>query len=52
MPENATLWCASASVTLRQGVEKALRDQVPGVGDVVDVSDHATGTNPYYPHAK
>jgi Fe-S cluster biogenesis protein NfuA len=43
--------CASASVTLRQGVEQTLREQVPGVGDVVDVSDHAAGTNPYYSSA-
>ena len=42
--------CASASVTLRQGVEQTLREQIPGVGDVVDVSDHAAGTNPYYRH--
>ena len=40
--------CASASVTLRQGVKKTLREQVPGVGDIVDVSDHAAGTNPYF----
>jgi NFU1 iron-sulfur cluster scaffold homolog, mitochondrial len=40
--------CASASVTLRQGVEQALREQIQQVGDIVDVSDHAAGTNPYY----
>ena len=40
--------CASASVTLREGIEKALREQVPGLGEIVDVSDHAAGTNPYY----
>jgi Fe-S cluster biogenesis protein NfuA len=43
--------CASASVTLRQGVERTLREQVPTVGDIVDVSDHAAGTNPYYASA-
>jgi NFU1 iron-sulfur cluster scaffold homolog, mitochondrial len=44
--------CASASVTLRQGVEQTLREQIVGVGDIVDVSDHAAGTNPYYTAAK
>jgi Fe-S cluster biogenesis protein NfuA len=43
--------CASATVTLRQGVERALREQVPGVGAIVDVSDHEAGTNPYYHRA-
>ena len=44
--------CASASVTLREGIERTLREQVPGVGDLVDVSDHAAGTNPYYGKAE
>ncbi len=43
--------CASASLTLRQGVERTLRQQLPTVTSVVDVSDHAAGTNPYYAHA-
>ena len=43
--------CGMASVTLREGIEKALHEQVPGVGEVVDVSDHAAGTNPYYASA-
>jgi Fe/S biogenesis protein NfuA len=40
--------CASANVTLREGVERAIREQVPEVGEILDVSDHAAGTNPYY----
>jgi len=44
--------CGMASVTLREGIERTLREQVPGVGDVVDVSDHAAGTNPYYATAR
>jgi len=40
--------CGMASVTLRQGIERALRSAVPEVGDIVDVTDHAAGTNPYY----
>jgi Fe-S cluster biogenesis protein NfuA len=44
--------CASAALTLREGVERTIRQYVPGVGDVVDVSDHAAGTNPYYAPAR
>jgi Fe-S cluster biogenesis protein NfuA len=40
--------CASAQMTLRQGVERAIRAQVPEVTAVYDVTDHASGHNPYY----
>ncbi|MEZ4386713.1 MAG: NifU family protein [Candidatus Krumholzibacteriia bacterium] len=40
--------CASASQTLRHGVEKAIRQYVSAVTEIVDVTDHASGTNPYY----
>ena len=40
--------CSSAKATLRGGVEKALRQAVPEIGDIVDVTDHASGENPYY----
>ncbi len=40
--------CASARMTLRQGVEKAVRARVPEVTAVYDVTDHASGRNPYY----
>ena len=40
--------CGMASVTLRQGIEAALCQAVPEITSVVDVTDHASGTNPYY----
>ena len=40
--------CASAQATLRGGVEKAIRQAVPAVTEIVDVTDHAAGENPYY----
>lgn len=40
--------CASASATLRGGVEKAIRQHVPAVTEIVDVTDHASGSSPYY----
>ena len=44
--------CGMASVTLSQGIEVAIRDAVPEITRVVDVTDHASGTNPYYEAAK
>jgi len=40
--------CGMADVTLKQGIEHAIRQVVPTVGDVLDVTDHAGGRNPYY----
>lgn len=44
--------CAQVDVTLRQGVEVAIRRAVPEVVAIVDTTDHASGTNPYYQPAK
>ena len=40
--------CGSANVTLKMGIEKAIREQIPEVGEVLDTTDHAAGRNPYY----
>lgn len=40
--------CASANVTLRHGIEKAIRDVLPEVTEVVDATDHKAGANPFY----
>ena len=40
--------CASANVTLKNGIEKAIRAMIPEVTDVIDATDHASGANPYY----
>ena len=44
--------CGLAAVTLSQGIEVAILDNVPEITEVVDVTDHASGTNPYYEAAK
>jgi Fe/S biogenesis protein NfuA len=41
-----------ASVTLSQGIEVAIIDAVPEISEIVDVTDHASGTNPYFESAK
>jgi Fe/S biogenesis protein NfuA len=40
--------CGMVSVTLKQGIEAAVLQLVPDVHRIVDVTDHAAGTNPYY----
>ena len=40
--------CAMSRMTLSQGIEATLRDEVPELVAVVDVTDHGGGENPYY----
>jgi len=40
--------CAASSATLRQGVERMLRAALPQIGEIVDVTDHAAGSKPFY----
>ena len=44
--------CGMASVTLKQGVEVLIKDAMPEIEEIVDTTDHAAGTNPYYQPAK
>ena len=44
--------CGMATVTLSQGIEVALRESVTEITRVIDVTDHAAGTNPYYEATK
>ncbi len=44
--------CGMANVTLKQGIETAIRQQVPEVAAILDTTDHASGTNPYYSPSK
>ncbi|MDQ2723960.1 MAG: NifU family protein [Actinomycetota bacterium] len=44
--------CGMAAVTLSQGIEVAIKESVPEVVRIVDVTDHAAGSNPYYEPAK
>jgi Fe/S biogenesis protein NfuA len=41
-----------AAVTLTQGIEVAIKQAVPEIVNVVDVTDHASGENPYFESAK
>ena len=40
--------CGLSSVTLKNGVEAAIFEHMPEISKVLDTTDHAAGTNPYY----
>lgn len=40
--------CGAADMTLKQGIEKSIREMIPEVGEILDTTDHAAGRNPYY----
>lgn len=40
--------CAASAATLRMGIERTIREELPEVGEVVDITDHTAGVNPYY----
>jgi Fe/S biogenesis protein NfuA len=44
--------CGMAQVTLKQGIERILLESIPELTDIVDVTDHASGTDPYYEKSK
>ncbi|HEY5121634.1 MAG TPA: NifU family protein [Acidimicrobiales bacterium] len=43
--------CSMSRMTLSQGIETALRSAIPELRDVRDVTDHASGVNPFYADA-
>ena len=44
--------CGAADVTLKMGIERLIREQVPQVREILDTTDHGSGTNPYYAPSK
>ncbi len=40
--------CAMSQATLRNGIELRLKEEFPEITEIVDVTDHATGANPYF----
>jgi len=40
--------CAMSQMTLRQGIETTLLEEVPQLTRVLDVTDHGSGENPFY----
>lgn len=44
--------CGMADVTLKQGVEQRMREVLPEMASLIDTTDHAAGSNPYYSPGK
>ena len=44
--------CGMASVTLKQGIEVAVKEALPEIEELVDVTDHQSGDNPYFKPSK
>lgn len=40
--------CGMADVTMKQGIEQSLKRHIPEITAVMDVTDHSSGSNPYY----
>jgi NFU1 iron-sulfur cluster scaffold homolog, mitochondrial len=40
--------CGAADFTLRQGIEAIIKKEIPEILQVLDITDHAAGMNPYY----
>ena len=44
--------CGAADITLKAGIERLIKEEIPGVTEVLDTTDHASGANPYYTPGK
>jgi Fe/S biogenesis protein NfuA len=44
--------CGAADVTLKAGIERLLKEEIPEIQEILDTTDHAAGTNPYYTPGK
>lgn len=40
--------CSSSQTTVREGIERLVKQNFPDIVEIVDVTDHASGSNPYY----
>lgn len=44
--------CGAADITLKAGIERLIREEIPEVEEILDTTDHASGSNPYYTPGK
>jgi Fe/S biogenesis protein NfuA len=40
--------CAASAATLRDGIQRSIKEAIPEVNSVIDATDHAAGENPFY----
>jgi Fe/S biogenesis protein NfuA len=44
--------CGAADITLKAGIERLIKEELPEITEVLDTTDHAAGENPYYTAGK
>jgi Fe/S biogenesis protein NfuA len=44
--------CGAADITLKAGIERLIKEEIPEIKEILDTTDHASGTNPYYAAGK
>jgi Fe/S biogenesis protein NfuA len=44
--------CGAADITLKAGIERLIREEIPEIEEILDTTDHAAGSNPYYTPGK
>ena len=44
--------CGAADITLKSGIERLIKEEIPEIEEVLDTTDHASGDNPYYQPSK
>lgn len=40
--------CSSSTATLKDGIERLVKEKYPDVVEVIDLTDHSSGDNPYF----
>ncbi len=40
--------CGAADITLKAGIERLIKEEIPEIEEVLDATDHSAGQNPYY----
>lgn len=40
--------CASSQATLKHGIELRIKEEIPDIQGIVDMTDHTAGDNPYF----
>jgi Fe/S biogenesis protein NfuA len=40
--------CSLSAATLQEGIQRAIKEALPEVTDVIDATDHDAGENPFY----
>ncbi len=44
--------CGAADITLKAGIERLIKEEIPEIVEILDTTDHAAGSNPYYTAGK